>query len=61
MYTIVKFIKQPNGKEIPVIILDNHEEIWSFDTFDDAEKMRLLFEKNSDSGHRYEIKKAQSK
>jgi hypothetical protein len=57
MYIIIKHIKSPNGSELPVIILDNHEEVWTFETLEEAEKFRQLFEKNSDSGHRYEVKK----
>ncbi len=57
MYVIVKFIKNKKGVEIPVIIIDTHNEVLEFDTFEEAEKMRNIMEKNSDSGHKYEVKK----
>ena len=44
-------------KELPVILLDGENEILEFDTKEDAEDMRLRFEINSDSGHKYKIKK----
>ena len=44
-------------KELPVILLDGENEILEFDTKEDAEEMRLRFEINSDSGHKYRIKK----
>ena len=44
-------------KELPVILLDGENEILEFDNKEDAEEMRLRFEINSDSGHKYKIKK----
>ena len=41
---------------MPVILLNIHDEILEFDTYDEAEKTKELFEKNSDSGHRYIVK-----
>jgi hypothetical protein len=57
MYVIVKFVKNDRNVEMPVIILDTHEEVLEFETFEDAENTRKLMEINSDSGHRYEVKK----
>ena len=48
---------QDNKKRVPVILLDGHGEIWEFDTEKEAKKMREVFELNSDSGHKYEVKK----
>jgi hypothetical protein len=42
---------------MPVIIIDTHNEVLEFETFEEAEKMRDLMEANSDSGYRYEVKK----
>jgi hypothetical protein len=61
MYIIIKHIKNTNGIEIPVVLIDSHEEVWFFETLEESEKFRALFEKNSDSGHRYEVKKTPSK
>lgn len=58
MYVILKYISnKKSGKKLPVIILNGNTEIWEFDTLEEAEKMRDIFEKNSDSGHKYEVKK----
>jgi len=57
MYIIVKKIKQTNGVILPVVILDANSEVWEFQTLEDAERIRDIFERNSDSGHKYEIKK----
>jgi hypothetical protein len=40
-----------------VILVDTHEEVLEFETEQDANKTKVLFEINSDSGHRYEVKK----
>jgi hypothetical protein len=57
MYVIVKHIKTQNKKKVPVILLNSQGEIWEFETESSAEEMREIFELNSDSGHKYEIKK----
>lgn len=58
MFVIVKHIKlNKNKKRVPVILLNTESEIWEFDTEKEAEKMRKIFELNSDSGHKYEVKK----
>jgi hypothetical protein len=57
MFVIVKHIKTENRKRVPVILLNSDSEIWEFDTIKEAEEMRDIFELNSDSGHKYEIKK----
>lgn len=44
-------------KRVPVIILNGHHEVWEFDTIEDAEEMKEIFQTNSDSGHVYEVKK----
>jgi len=57
MWVIVKMIKHHTGIELPVILVDSHSEIMSFDTEEEALKMKEIFEINSDSGHKYLIKK----
>ncbi len=57
MWVIVKMIKNQSGIELPVILVDSHSEIMSFDSEDEAIKMKDIFEKNSDSGHKYVVKK----
>jgi hypothetical protein len=58
MYVIIKHINTGNGKtKLPVILLNTETEIWEFDTYEDAEKMKEIFQANSDSNHKYEVKK----
>lgn len=57
MWVIVKMITNHTGVQIPVILVDNHSEIMSFQTEEEALKMKALFEVNSDSGHKYIVKK----
>jgi hypothetical protein len=57
MFVIIKHIKNLQGVEMPVIILNIHDEIFEFDTYEEAEITKELFVKNSDSGHRYSVKK----
>jgi hypothetical protein len=39
-----------------VILLDGHGEVWEFDTEESAEYYANVFETNSDSGYKYEVK-----
>jgi hypothetical protein len=57
MFVIVKIIKNDRGIEIPIIMIDTHDEVLEFETYEEAEKMRDIMEKNSDSGYKYKVKK----
>jgi len=57
MYIIIKKIEQSNGVVLPVVILDANSEVWEFPSYEDAENIKDIFEKNSDSGYKYEVKK----
>jgi hypothetical protein len=57
MFVIVKIIKNDRGIEIPIIIIDTQDEVLEFETYEEAEKMRDIMEKNSDSGYKYKVKK----
>jgi hypothetical protein len=61
MFVIIKYVKTNNnrisGKKLPVILLNVETEVWEFDTIEEAEKMKGIFQINSDSGHVYEVKK----
>jgi hypothetical protein len=57
MYVIVKYIPNIKGIEMPVLIVDTHSEILEFDTQGEADKVKELFQTNTDSGYRYEVKK----
>lgn len=58
MYVIIKNIKnKKTGKMLPVILLNSDNEVWEFNTEKEADNMKNIFLKNSDSGHDYFIKK----
>jgi hypothetical protein len=57
MHVIIKMIPNENGVKMPVIVLNHHDEIWEFDTLEEAEKMSLIFKENSDSGYDYVVRK----
>ena len=57
MFVIIKHVKTNNnrilGKKLPVILLNVETEVWEFGTLEEAEKMKDIFQINSDSGHVY--------
>jgi len=57
MWVILKKVKNDNGIELPVILLNSQSEIWEFESEDDVMNMKDIFEKNSDSGYEYVVKK----
>ena len=57
MWVIIKMMENINGIKVPVIILNGQSEIWEFETKEEAEKLREIFELNSDSGHEYVVRK----
>jgi len=60
MYVIVKHVKMNSSlmsRKVPVILLKRDTEVWEFETEEEAEEMKEIFQTNSDSGHKYEVKK----
>lgn len=60
MYVIIKQVKVNSNdirKKLPVIMLDTQGEVWEFDNKDKAQEMVNIFNTNTDSGHKYEVKK----
>ncbi len=58
MFVIIKSIKnKKSGKWLPVILLNSDNEVWEFNTEVEAERMKEIFQTNSDSGHHYYVKK----
>jgi hypothetical protein len=60
MYVIVKHVKVNSSsmsRKVPVILLNSDTEVWEFNTEEEAEQMKDIFQTNSDSGHVYEVKK----
>jgi hypothetical protein len=57
MYVIVKHVKTQVNRKLPVIMLDTQGEVWEFDNKDKAQEMTNILNANTDSGHKYEVKK----
>jgi hypothetical protein len=57
MFVIVKYVKTHNSRVLPVIMLDSQGEVLEFDNKDKAQDMVNIFNTNTDSGHKYEVKK----
>jgi hypothetical protein len=57
MYVIIKEIINSNWVKVNVILVNSQSEIWEFETYAEAEKIRSSFQNNSDSGYKYSIKK----
>ena len=56
MYVIIKHVKTQTNRNLPVIMLDTQGEVWEFDNKDKAQEMSNIFNANTDSGHKYEVK-----
>jgi 1,2-phenylacetyl-CoA epoxidase PaaB subunit len=50
-------VEHHTGVVLPVILVDSYSEIMSFETEEEALKMKDIFEANSDSGYKYLVKK----
>lgn len=57
MYCIIKIVKTASGIPLNVIMLDSQDEVWEFKNADDAIKIAEILTKNSDSGHKYYVRK----
>jgi hypothetical protein len=56
-YVIVKNYINSRGVTIPTILVNNISEIMEFETDVEALKIASIFEANSDSGWKYEVRK----
>jgi len=57
MYVIIKHVKTKDNRIFPVIMLDSHGEVLEFEKKEDADELSKILNVNTDSGHRYEVKK----
>jgi hypothetical protein len=57
-YVMIKTIRDVVKQiDLPVIMLDSQSEILEFDTEEEALKLADLMNTNTDSGHKYTVKK----
>ena len=57
MYIIIKHVKIRESMKLPVIMLDSQCEVLEYDNKDKVQEMVNILNTNSDSGHKYELKK----
>jgi hypothetical protein len=57
-YVIIKTIRdEVKQVDLPVIMLDSQSEILEFETEEEAVNLSELMNANTDSGHKYSVKK----
>ena len=57
IFVIIKNVSLPNNRILTVIMLNEQGEVWEFDDKDKVQEMVNILNANTDSGHKYEIKK----
>lgn len=55
VYVIRKVMTDRYGKKVNVLLTNGHSEILEFNNINEAEKMTLVLNENSDSGWLYSI------
>jgi hypothetical protein len=55
VYVIRKVMTNKYGKKLNILITDGHSEILEFNNIDEAEKLTLVMNENSDSGWLYYV------
>lgn len=60
-FIIIKNIQTPHNTTVPVIIVDDLGEVMEFISKEEAEKIKEIFQRNSDSGHLYVIREIKNK
>jgi hypothetical protein len=57
IFVIIKNVSLPNNRILPVIMLNEQGEVWEFNDKNKVQEMVNILNTNTDSGHKYEIKK----
>ena len=60
-FIIIKNIETVHKTVVPVVIVDDLGEVMEFSSEEEAEKLKQIFQKNSDSGHTYLIREIKNK
>lgn len=55
VYVIRKIMTDVGGRKINVLLTDGHSEVLEFDNLNEAEKLTLVMNENSDSGWFYSV------
>lgn len=60
-FVIIKNVQTAHNTTVPVIILDGLGEVMEFQTKEEADKIKEIFQGNSDSGHLYIVREIKHK
>lgn len=60
-FIIIKNIQTVHNTQVPVVILDDLGEVMEFQSKEEAERIKEIFQRNSDSGHTYVIREIKNK
>jgi hypothetical protein len=60
-FIIIKEIETIHKTTVPVVILDDLGEVMEFSSEEEAQKLKEIFQRNSDSGHTYIIREIRNK
>lgn len=60
-FIIIKNVQTIHNTAVPVVILDGLGEVMEFTNKEEAESMKEIFQRNSDSGHIYMVREIKQK
>jgi len=60
-FIIIKNVQTIHNTTVPVVILDGLGEVMEFTNKEEAESMKEIFQRNSDSGHIYMVREIKQK
>lgn len=60
-FIIIKNVQTIHNTTVPVVILDGLGEVMEFTNKEEAESMKEIFQRNSDSGHIYIVREIKQK
>lgn len=60
-FIIIKNVQTVHNTTVPVVILDDLGEVMEFQSKEEAERIKEIFQRNSDSGHAYVLREIKHK
>lgn len=60
-FIIIKNVQTVHNTIVPVIIVDDLGEVMEFQSKEEAERIKEIFQRNSDSGHSYILREIKHK
>ena len=60
-FIIIKNVQTVHNTTVPVVILDDLGEVMEFHSKGEAERIKEIFQRNSDSGHTYVLREIKHK